>query len=510
MTFLEFLAAPAVFTSLAAVFGLAVGSFLNVVIHRLPKMMERDWHAQCAELARRGAARSTPRYNLVTPRSGCPTCGHRITALENVPVVSLPLAARQVLGVRRADRHALPGRRGAHRRRSPRTRPGASGSAAPALGAMLFAWCMIALDVHRPRHAAPARRHHAAAALGRPAVQPARHLRRSPVGGDRRGRRLPRAVVVYWAFKLATGKEGMGYGDFKLLAAIGAWLGWKMLPLVILLSSFVGAVVGIALMVLARRGRDVPDPVRPLPRGRRPDRALLGPGAGRSLPVDAAVMTRRFRSASPAASAAGRSTVARAVRGARRRRWSTPTRSRTSSPRPAAPRSRRSARRSATRSSTRAARSTAQRMRRIAFARSRRAQAARGDPAPDDPRRDASGCAAARASAVRDPDDPAARRVRRPAPRAATACSSSTARRRSRSGASCAQRPRRARRSRRSWRRQASRASTARGGRRRDRQPRRAGPRSHAAGRSCIARTLPRARRRGNRSLAGARRVLSR
>jgi leader peptidase (prepilin peptidase)/N-methyltransferase len=69
--------------------------------------------------------------------------------------------------------------------------------------------------------------------------------------------------IVYWAFKLATGKEGMGFGDFKLLAAIGAWLGWKMLPFVILASSFVGAVAGIALMVLARRGRDVPIPFGP-------------------------------------------------------------------------------------------------------------------------------------------------------------------------------------------------------------------------------------------------------
>ncbi len=240
---------------------LAVGSFLNVVIHRLPKMLERQWRAEFADPAGHEPA-PAPRYNLAVPRSQCPACGHRITALENIPVLSYLM-----LGGRCAACQA---------RISPRyplveALTGAlSGYVAWRYGwswqtpaALLFVWAMIALafidldTFYLPDD------------VTLPLIWTGLLVNLGGLFAD-----LPSAVIgaaagylalwsVYWAHKLATGKEGMGYGDFKLLAGIGAWLGWKMLPLVILLSSFVGAIVGISLIVFARRGRNVPIPFGP-------------------------------------------------------------------------------------------------------------------------------------------------------------------------------------------------------------------------------------------------------
>ncbi len=276
MTFAEYLAHPPVFVAVAAVLGLAVGSFLNVVIHRLPKMMEREWQAQCAEL-RGEPAPQAPRYDLATPRSGCPACGHRITALENVPLVSYLWlrgrcsACRAPIGLRYPVVEALTGIATAYC-------AWRFGFGFAAFGAMLFTWCMIALAaIDIDTQLLPD-------SITLPLLWAglAFNLRGTFVD-------LPSAVVgaiagylvlwsVYWAFRLATGKEGMGFGDFKLLAAIGAWLGWKMLPLVILASSFVGAVTGIALMILARRGRDVPIPFGPYLAGAGLIALFWGPG----------------------------------------------------------------------------------------------------------------------------------------------------------------------------------------------------------------------------------------
>jgi leader peptidase (prepilin peptidase)/N-methyltransferase len=261
VTFLEFVADPPVFTSLAAVFGLAIGSFLNVVIHRLPKMMERDWHAQCAELRGETPA-AHPRYNLASPRSSCPACGHQITALENVPVVSyLWLRGKcSACGTKIGVRYPVVEVATAVLTAYAAWRFGLGWQA---FGAMLFVWCMVALTfIDVDTQLLPD-------AITLPLLWAGLLINLRGTFVDLAG-----AVVgavagylvlwsVYWLFKLATGKEGMGFGDFKLLAAIGAWMGWKMLPLVILASSFVGAVVGIALMILARRGRDVPIPFGP-------------------------------------------------------------------------------------------------------------------------------------------------------------------------------------------------------------------------------------------------------
>jgi leader peptidase (prepilin peptidase)/N-methyltransferase len=258
---IDLLRDPVAFVTLAAVFGLFVGSFLNVVIHRLPKMMEREWQAQAAEL-RGETPPAVSRYNLATPRSQCPHCGHLITALENIPVVSY-------LVLRGRCRHC-----GAPiGRRYPVVEllsAGLSGYAAwhfgfgpAALGALLFIWTMVALTfIDLDTQLLPDD-------LTLPLLWLGLIFNLGTTFSE-----LPSAVLgavagylalwsVFWLFKLATGKEGMGYGDFKLLAAIGAWLGWQLLPLTILLSSLVGAVVGVVLIVLGRHGRNVPIPFGP-------------------------------------------------------------------------------------------------------------------------------------------------------------------------------------------------------------------------------------------------------
>lgn len=252
---------PAVFVSLASLIGLFVGSFLNVVIHRLPKMMERDWHAQAAELRGETVAH-TERFNLAVPRSRCPHCGHLITALENIPVVSYlvlrgrcghcgaPIGGRYpVVELLTAS---LSGYAAWH-----------FGFGLAALGALLFIWAMIALAfIDLDTQLLPDD-------LTLPLLWLGLALNLFGTYAN-----LADAVLgamagylalwsIYWLFKLVTGKEGMGYGDFKLLAAIGAWMGWKMLPLTILLSSLVGAAVGIALILFARHGRNVPIPFGP-------------------------------------------------------------------------------------------------------------------------------------------------------------------------------------------------------------------------------------------------------
>jgi len=260
---LKAVAHPAVFPFVSLAVGLVVGSFLNVVIHRLPRMMERDWRDECAEL-QGGAPAPKPeaKYNLIVPRSACPACGHRISALENIPLVSYA---------------ALRGRCSSCKARiSPRypvveLLGGIAGvwSAArfgftpAAFGAMVFLWCIIAASfIDFDTQLLPD-------AITLPLLWLGLLLNAGGVFVDLRSAVIGAAAgylvlwSVYWLFKLATGKEGMGYGDFKLLAAIGAWCGWQMLPITIILSSFIGAAVGIALIVVARQGRNVPMPFGP-------------------------------------------------------------------------------------------------------------------------------------------------------------------------------------------------------------------------------------------------------
>ncbi|MBI4937325.1 MAG: prepilin peptidase [Nitrosomonadales bacterium] len=259
--FQVFHAQPLMFVGMSAALGLMVGSFLNVVIHRLPRMMEREWRAHCAELAGEEPG-SAPRYNLVVPRSACPHCGHAISALENIPVISYLLLRGKCKGCGAPISARYPAVEALSAL--------LSGFAAwhfgfglAACAALLFVWALLALtfidfdtqllpdDITLPLL-------WAGLLFNLPGTFTELH---GAVIGAVAG--YLALWAVYWLFKLATGKEGMGYGDFKLLAAIGAWLGWQMLPLVILLSSLVGAVAGITLIVAARHGRNIPIPFGP-------------------------------------------------------------------------------------------------------------------------------------------------------------------------------------------------------------------------------------------------------
>ena len=244
--------------------GLLVGSFLNVVIHRLPKMMELRWAAECAEAQRTEDAgvdnETAPRFNLMVPRSRCPHCGHAIQWFENIPVISYLVLKGRCRACDAGISVRYP--------------------AVELVCAALFAWCgwqwgltwtglawsgfaaaVLALacidwdttllpdDITLPLLWAGL----CASALNLSGTTLTDALWGSVAG-------YLSLWLVYWAFKLATGKEGMGYGDFKLFAAIGAWLGWQALIPVILMSSVIGAVVGIAIKVFSqlREGGYVP------------------------------------------------------------------------------------------------------------------------------------------------------------------------------------------------------------------------------------------------------------
>ena len=251
--------------------GLIVGSFLNVVIHRLPKMLERDWDGQAADLldeknlvevAKKLRVGNAQRYNLMTPASTCPHCSHKIRAYENIPVVSFVFlrgrcaSCKAPIGIRYPIVEAISGILSAYI-------GWRFGWTLAMAGALIFAWALIALTVIDID----------TQLLPDDITLPLLWLGLL-VNLNNGFAPLSSAVIgaiagylslwaVYWLFKLATGKEGMGYGDFKLLGAIGAWLGWKMLAIVILLSSLVGAVVGIALIVFTRHGRNTPIPFGP-------------------------------------------------------------------------------------------------------------------------------------------------------------------------------------------------------------------------------------------------------
>jgi leader peptidase (prepilin peptidase) / N-methyltransferase len=264
---------PAYWIGLALLGGLLVGSFLNVVIHRLPIMMERQWREQCAEFAPAGAAPpeapAPTRYNLLVPRSACPACRTAIPGWHNVPILSyLVLRARcAACGARISVRYPLI-----------ELLCGVLSAAVvwkfcvgwPALGALFLTWSMIALTGIDLDHqllpdsiTLPLLWGGLLASLGWSAhsslsvpVSPAESIIGAAAG-------YLSLWSVYHLFRLCTGKEGMGYGDFKLLAALGAWLGWHMLLPIVLCSAAVGALVGITLIVLGKRGRSVPIPFGP-------------------------------------------------------------------------------------------------------------------------------------------------------------------------------------------------------------------------------------------------------
>ena len=280
---------PAAWVAVVFVFSLLVGSFLNVVIHRVPVMLEREWHAQAEEILRekqgdrveqeldrqldlqlglQPGAKSRAPYNLIVPRSACPKCGAMITAAQNIPVLSyLWLKGRCAnCGVRISMRYPFVELATAILSALVAWKFGPGWYTAAAL---LLTWMLIALSGIDIDHQllpdnmtlplmwlglllslAPT-----VASIGLP-VDP-----RSSIIGAVAG--YLSLWSVYHAFRLLTGKEGMGYGDFKLFAALGAWLGWQKLLPIILLAAFTGAVIGILMIVLRGRDRNIPIPFGP-------------------------------------------------------------------------------------------------------------------------------------------------------------------------------------------------------------------------------------------------------
>lgn len=251
-----------VLCGLAVLIGLFVGSFLNVVIYRLPKMMERDWANQCAE-SRGEAAPFVETFNLAFPASRCPACAQPIKAWQNIPVLSYFVLLRGKC----AHCAALIPLRYPLVELTSGLLTGFAvwqfGASWLAVGAAILIWALLALTfIDFDTQLLPD-------SITLPLLWAGLLFNLSNSFAS-----LEQAVIgaaagylvlwaIFWLFKILTGKEGMGYGDFKLLAALGAWLGWTMLPAIILLSSLVGAAVGILLILLARHGRNVPIPFGP-------------------------------------------------------------------------------------------------------------------------------------------------------------------------------------------------------------------------------------------------------
>ena len=275
----------------AFLLSLLVGSFLNVVIHRLPVMLDRQWRAQAEEMLEPldvqaqdaftsdypPAAADTPGpvasreqpYNLVVPRSACPHCGARIQAHQNIPVLSWLLLGGKCANCKApiSVRYPIVELATALLSAAVVWRYGWEWQS---IAALVFTWALVALTVidldHQVLPDVITLPLMWLGLLSSVVWQPGPALAIpvdpwSAIIGAAAG--YLSLWLVYWAFKLLTGKEGMGYGDFKLFAAFGAWMGWQMLPLIILLSAFAGAVVGIALVVVRGRDRNVPIPFGP-------------------------------------------------------------------------------------------------------------------------------------------------------------------------------------------------------------------------------------------------------
>lgn len=267
-----FQASPFFWATTVFFFSLLIGSFLNVVILRLPRRMEYDWRQQCAELEADCNAtapeevqeqlQSEAPPDLVVSRSHCPQCGHQISVLENIPVLSFVLLRGRCSTCKTTISWQYP-----------LVELGTAvlsvlvalhfGVTLTTAAALLLTWCLVALSaIDLNEQLLPD-------SITLPLLWLGLLLNTqtwfidpvSSIIGAASGYLL--LWTVYQIFKLATGKEGMGYGDFKLLAVFGAWLGWQSLPLVILLSSLVGAIVGIGMIVFLGRERNIPIPFGP-------------------------------------------------------------------------------------------------------------------------------------------------------------------------------------------------------------------------------------------------------
>lgn len=257
---------PYWFIAFVFLIGLMIGSFLNVVIYRLPVMLENDWKTEYQSYFGEEQSAETPKekttFNLVKPDSTCPKCGHKIRAWENIPIISWVILkakcsqCRTPISWRYPAVELLTGVLSAliawH-----------FGFSTPCLAALVFTWCLIALTfidadtmLLPDQITLPLLWLGLLLSIGNYFVTPQEAILGAAAG-------YLSLWSLYWGFKLLTGKEGMGYGDFKLLAALGAWLGWAQLPTVIILSSFVGAVLGILMLSIQGKEKSQPIPFGP-------------------------------------------------------------------------------------------------------------------------------------------------------------------------------------------------------------------------------------------------------
>lgn len=253
---------PLFFVLSIALLGAMIGSFLNVVIYRLPVMMERDWQQQCAELTGQTSETETEVFNLAKPDSRCPNCAHKIRAWENIPIISYLILRGKCSKCSTPISLRYPA--------IELVTAILSGFAAwyfgvswETVGALLLTWVLISLTMIDVDHQL------LPDSLTLPFLWLGLFVSlfglftslESAVIGAIAGYLI--LWSIYWGFKLVTGKEGMGYGDFKLLALLGAWMGWQQLPIIILFSSLVGAIIGISLILFRGRDHNVPIPFGP-------------------------------------------------------------------------------------------------------------------------------------------------------------------------------------------------------------------------------------------------------
>ena len=274
---------PGLFAAVVFVLGLLVGSFLNVVIYRLPLILEREWRNQCAELDGKEVPSLVDTFTLASPRSHCPACKAPVTAIQNIPVVSwLVLRGRcAACGTKIPVRYPLVELATGLLSAAVAWHFGFGFEAACAL---VLTWFLVPLTgIDMDTQLLPDAMTLPLVWLGLLAS-----LFHDPASTAALPVSPPDAIIgaaagylflwgVFHAFRLLTGKEGMGYGDFKLFAALGAWMGWQMLPLILLLSAAVGAIVGIALIVFRKQGREVPIPYGPYLAGAGWIAAMWGP-----------------------------------------------------------------------------------------------------------------------------------------------------------------------------------------------------------------------------------------
>ncbi len=256
------LASPYLFAGLAGIIGLLVGSFLNVVIYRLPIIMQREWRKDCIEYLQMEAEEEGEPFNLSLPLSRCPRCQSPIKAYQNIPVISYIFLKGQCANCKNPISLRYPLIE-AFTAITSTIVAWHFGYTPQAAFALVLTWVLIALSFIDIDHQL------LPDSITLPVLWIGLALSLFDVYTDTQASIIGAIAgymvlwTIYQGFKLVTGKEGMGYGDFKLLALFGAWLGWQTLPLIILLSSLVGAVIGITMIIFAKRDHNIPIPFGP-------------------------------------------------------------------------------------------------------------------------------------------------------------------------------------------------------------------------------------------------------